>query len=123
MERGAMADKRYTMSRRRASIAGMAALAAALCLPQIADAQSYPTRPVRLILPFGAGGVADVTARLAAEKLGDKLGQRFIIENQPGPGGIAAARAVLSQPADGHTLGLVSNGNAVAAAIYRALPY
>ncbi len=85
--------------------------------------QRYPTRPVRLILPFGAAGVADVTARLAAEKLGNKLGQRFVVENQPGPGGIAAARAVLSQPADGHTLGLVSNGNAVAAALYRALPY
>jgi tripartite-type tricarboxylate transporter receptor subunit TctC len=85
--------------------------------------QRYPTRPVRLILPFGAAGVADVTARLAAEKLGDKLGQRFVVENQPGPGGIAAARAVLSQPADGHTLGLVSNGNAVATALYRALPY
>jgi tripartite-type tricarboxylate transporter receptor subunit TctC len=83
----------------------------------------YPSRPVRFILPFGAAGVADITSRLAAEKLGGKLGQRFVVENQPGPGGIAAARAVLSQPADGHTIGLVTNGNSISAAIYRALPY
>ena len=85
--------------------------------------QSYPSRPVRFILPFGAAGVADITARLAAEKLGDKLGQRFVVENQPGPGGIAAARAVLSQPPDGYTIGLVTNGTAISAAIYKALPF
>jgi tripartite-type tricarboxylate transporter receptor subunit TctC len=90
---------------------------------QRARAQHYPSRPVRFILPFGAAGVADITSRLAAEKLGDKLGQRFVVENQPGPGGIAAARAVLSQPADGHTIGLVTNGNSISAAIYRVLPY
>jgi tripartite-type tricarboxylate transporter receptor subunit TctC len=83
----------------------------------------YPSRPVRLVLPFAAAGVADITARLAAEKLGDKLGQRFVVENQPGPGGIAAARTVLSQPPDGHTLGLVTNGTAISAAIYKSLPF
>src|SRR5262249_33935516 len=104
-------------------------LASALAAPflpaqQTAWAQvQYPGRPVRFILPFGPAGVADVTSRLAAEKLGEKLGQRFVVENQAGPGGIAAARAVLSQPADGHTIGLVTNGNAISAAIYRALPY
>src|SRR5262249_8123652 len=55
--------------------------------------QNDPSRPVRFVLPFAAAGVADITARVAAEKLGDKLGQRFVVENQPGPGGIAAARA------------------------------
>src|SRR6476469_1064930 len=115
-----MADKRerYIMSRRRASFAGMAALVAALLLPQIADAQSYPTRPVRLILPFGAGGVADVTARLVTEKLGEKLGQRFVIENMAGAGGINAARAVLSAPADGYTLALFSNGTAISVSLF-----
>ena len=83
----------------------------------------YPNRPVRFILPFGAAGVADITSRMAAEKLGDKLGQRFVVENQPGPGGIAAARAVLSQPPDGYTLGLVTNGTSISAAIYKALPF
>src|SRR4029077_11002644 len=71
----------------------------------------------------GAAGVADITSRLAAEKLGDKLGQRFVVENQPGPGGIAAARSVLSQPPDGYTLGLVTNGTSISAAIYKALPF
>ena len=64
-------------------------------MPHVARAQAYPTRPVRVILPFAAGGVADVTSRLAADKLGEKLGQRFVIENMAGPGGIAAARAMI----------------------------
>jgi putative tricarboxylic transport membrane protein len=85
--------------------------------------QNYPNRPVRFVLPFAAAGVADITARLAAEKLGDKLGQRFVVENMPGPGGIAAARAVLSQAADGYTIGLVTNGTAISVAIYKSLPF
>ena len=73
------------MNRRSASIAGMIALAAALLMPQLACAQNYPNRPVRLILPFGPGGVADVTARIVTEKLGEKLGQRFISRTCRGP--------------------------------------
>ena len=83
-----MADKceRYALSWRLAWFAGMAALAAALFLPQVTHAQNYPSRPVRLILPFGAGGVADVTARLVTEKLGDKLGQHEGGEGRAGRG-------------------------------------
>ena len=68
-----MADEcaRHAVNRRRASFAAMTALAMAMLLPQIATAQNYPNKPVRLILPFGAGGVADVTARLVTEKLGE----------------------------------------------------
>ena len=66
----------------------------------------YPNRPVRVILPFGAGGVADVTARLVAQELSKKLGQNFVIENNPGAGGITAARMALSGPKDGYTLTL-----------------
>jgi tripartite-type tricarboxylate transporter receptor subunit TctC len=115
---------RHRVTRRQFS-AGLAATAAAAGLwPAFARAQqNYPSRPVRFILPFAAAGVADITSRLAAEKLGDKLGQRFVVENQPGPGGIAAARAVLSQAPDGHTLGLVTNGTSISAAIYKALPF
>ena len=69
----------------------LAASAAPLGLPRLAQAQQYPSRPVKFVLPFGPGGVADITSRLAAEKLGDILKQRFVIENTPGPGGIAAA--------------------------------
>src|SRR5260221_12709585 len=85
--------------------------------------QNYPSRAVRFVLPFAAAGVADITARVAAEKLGHKLGQRFVVENQPGPGGIAAARGVLSQAPDGYTIGLVTNGTSISAAIYKSLPF
>jgi tripartite-type tricarboxylate transporter receptor subunit TctC len=83
----------------------------------------YPDRAVRIVLPFAAGGVADVTARIVAEKLGDRLGQRFYVENQPGAGGIAAARTVISSPPDGHTLALLSNGTAVSVSLFKRLPF
>jgi tripartite-type tricarboxylate transporter receptor subunit TctC len=101
-------------------IAG-ALFAALATLP--ASAQSYPDRPVRIVLPFGAGGVADVSSRIIADKLGERLGQRFVIENMPGAGGIAAAKAVLAAPPDGYTLGLVTNGTAISAAIFNKLPF
>jgi tripartite-type tricarboxylate transporter receptor subunit TctC len=111
------------MNRRHASIAGLMALAVALFTLQVARAQTYPVRPIRLILPFGPGGVADVTARIVTEKLGEKLGQRFIIENMPGAGGITAARAVLSSPPDGYTLALLSNGTAISVSLFRSLKF
>lgn len=111
------------MSRRHASIAALMALAAVLMIPAVACAQTYPTRPIRLILPFGPGGVADVTARIVTEKLGEKLGQRFIIENMPGAGGITAARAVLSSPPDGYTLALLSNGTAISVSLFTSLKF
>ena len=83
----------------------------------------YPDKPVRIVLPFGAGGVADITARIVADKLGDKLGQRFVVENQPGAGGIAAARSVLSAAPDGYTLALFSNGTAVSVGLFKSLPF
>jgi len=113
----------FGLSGRCASMAGTIALAALLLMPQIARAQKYPDRPVRLILPFGPGGVADVTARIVTEKLGEKLGQRFIIENMPGAGGINAARAVLSSAADGYTLALLSNGTAISASLFKNLRF
>src|SRR3954454_2544178 len=94
-----------------------------LLTPQLAHAQKYPNRPVRLIVPFGPGGVADVTARIVSEKLGEKLGQRFVIENMPGAGGINAARAVLSAPPDGHTLALFSNGTAISVSLFKDLKF
>src|SRR5215468_5271294 len=113
-----MRENRIT--RRQFSTILAASAAAAGMFPISARAQqNYPNRPVRFVLPFAAAGVADITARLAAEKLGDKLGQRLVVENQPGPGGIAAARAVLSQAPDGYTIGLVTNGTSISAAIYR----
>jgi tripartite-type tricarboxylate transporter receptor subunit TctC len=83
----------------------------------------YPDRAVRIVLPFAAGGVADITARIVAEKLGDRLGQRFYVENQPGAGGIAAARTVISSSPDGHTLALLSNGTAVSVSLFKKLAF
>ncbi|MEA2830874.1 MAG: putative tricarboxylic transport rane protein, partial [Bradyrhizobium sp.] len=83
----------------------------------------YPDRPVRIVLPFAAGGVADITARIVAEKLGDKFGQRFYVENQAGAGGIGAARTVISSAPDGYTLALLSNGTAVSVSLFKKLPF
>jgi tripartite-type tricarboxylate transporter receptor subunit TctC len=108
--------------RRSVVIAWLAVILAVLEPVPIAQAQ-FPDRPVRVILPFGAGGVADVTARIVADRLSDVLGQRFLVENMPGAGGIQAARAVLSAAPDGYTIGLVTNGTAISAATFNALPF
>jgi tripartite-type tricarboxylate transporter receptor subunit TctC len=100
----------------------LALLAAALPREALAEA-SYPSRPVRIVLPLAAGGVGDTTARIIAEKLGDKLGQRFYVENQPGAGGIAAARTVISSAPDGYTLALLTNGTAISVSLFAKLPY
>ena len=84
---------------------------------------AWPEKPIRLVLPFGAGGVADVTARIMSEKLTEKLGQRVYVENMPGPGGIAAARAVTSAAPDGYTLAYVTNGTAISVAAFNTLPF
>jgi tripartite-type tricarboxylate transporter receptor subunit TctC len=110
------------MTRRFAMLA--CALLALSCIAGGAQAQAnYPDKPVRVILPFGPGGIADITARLIAQKLSEKLGQNFVIENMPGAGGIAAARAVLSAPADGYTLAFFTNGTAISVAIFNDLPF
>src|SRR5215475_9630172 len=98
-----------------------ALLAALAAMP--ASAQTYPSRPVKIVLPFGAGGVADTSSRIIADKLGERLGQRFLVENMPGAGGISAAKAVLAASPDGYTLGLVTNGTAISAALFNALPF
>ncbi len=102
----------------------MGALAACVLPGHWARAQvSFPVRPVRVIVPFGPGGATDVTSRIAAEKLGEKLGQRFVVENFPGAGGIQASRAVLGAGSDGHTLGIATNGTAVSVSLFKALPF
>jgi tripartite-type tricarboxylate transporter receptor subunit TctC len=84
---------------------------------------NYPNRPVRFVVPFAAGGVADTTARIVADKLTEKLGQRFYVENQPGAGGITAARTALGAPADGYTLIMLTNGTAVSVSLFEKLPF
>jgi tripartite-type tricarboxylate transporter receptor subunit TctC len=100
----------------------LSALALALAA-HFACAQGYPGRPVRIIVPFAAGGVADITAREAAQGMSGPLGQPVIVENRPGAGGVVASSAVAKAEPDGNTLLFITNGNAVSAALFRSLPY
>jgi tripartite-type tricarboxylate transporter receptor subunit TctC len=96
---------------------------AILVLPFATMAQTFPSRPIRIVVPFGAGGVADLTARTVAQKLGESLGQPVVVENKPGAGGVVAGDAVAKAEADGHTLLLISNATAVSAGLFKSLPY
>jgi tripartite-type tricarboxylate transporter receptor subunit TctC len=79
--------------------------------PIAAQAQDYPTKPIRLIIPTASGGLMDVAARVAADKLDKSLGQRLVIENRPGSGGNIGAEAIAKAEPDGYTLGLIQIGN------------
>jgi tripartite-type tricarboxylate transporter receptor subunit TctC len=119
-----MARTIFDAARFAPRIASLAfAAAVVLSLGPSAAQAAWPDRPVKLILPFGAGGVADVTSRVMADRLGEKLGQRFVVENMPGPGGIQAARAVVTAAPDGYTIGLVTNGTAISVAAFNSLPF
>lgn len=91
--------------------------------PLRAQAPAWPAKPVRLVVGFAPGGVADVTARSLAQKLSESLGAQVVVENRPSAGGIVAAETVAKADADGHTLLLLTNGNAVSASLFRSLPY
>jgi tripartite-type tricarboxylate transporter receptor subunit TctC len=92
-------------------------------IPLVAAAQAFPTKPVHIVLPFGPGGVADITTRTIAPKMSAGFGQQVVVENLPGAGGIRAAEAVARAEPDGHTLLLLTNGNAVSQALFKSLPY
>lgn len=84
---------------------------------------AFPSRAVRISVPFGPGGATDIATRITAEKLSERFGQRFVVENQPGPGGIASARSILSGGNDGHTIGVATNGTAVSVSLFKSLPF
>ena len=98
------------------------ALCACIC-STTASAQEWPTRPIRLLVGFGAGGGTDILARIVAPPLGESLGQPVVVENRPGAGGTIAAQQVAASAADGHTAFLLNNGHAVGAVMYKSLPY
>lgn len=114
------------MRRRSALMLGAAsmALAAGAAWPAAAKAQpAYPAKPVRIVVPFAAGGVGDLTARAVASALAERLGQPVVIDNRPGAGGVVAADTIARAEPDGHTLFLMSNGTAVSAGLFKTLPY
>src|SRR5262249_38112136 len=88
-----------------------------------AGAQSFPTKPIRLVVPFGPGGVADITARTVTPEVSKGLGQQFVIENKPSAGGAVAGQDVAHSAPDGYTLLLINNGTAVSKALFNSLPY
>jgi tripartite-type tricarboxylate transporter receptor subunit TctC len=111
-----------TLPRRR--FLHLAAGAAALpMLAPVARAQTYPSRPVRIIVGFPPGGAADITARLIGQWLSERLGQPFVVENRPGAGTNIATEAVVKAPADGTTLLLISVANTVNATLYEKLNF
>src|SRR2546430_11665421 len=91
--------------------------------PLRAFAQDFPTKPIRLIVPFGPGGVADITARSVAPEISRALGQPLVIENKPSAGGVVAGQEAARAAPDGYTLLLINNGTAISRALFRALPY
>jgi tripartite-type tricarboxylate transporter receptor subunit TctC len=100
--------------------AGGAAMSA---LPRLAWGQAYPTRPVRIIVGFAAGGVSDILARLLGQWLSERLSQPFIVENRPGASGNIGTEAVVRAVADGHTLLLAQSGDAINATLYQKLNF
>jgi tripartite-type tricarboxylate transporter receptor subunit TctC len=94
-----------------------------LAFAGFAYAQQYPSKPVRIIVGFAPGGVADITVRIVAQKLSERLKHQFVVENRPSAGGIVAAEAVAKASPDGYTLLLISNGNAVSVSLFKSLPY
>ena len=99
------------------------ALGGAQTAPRTAWSQTFPTRPLRIVVPNAPGGAADITARTVAQRLGAALGQSVVVDNRPGAGGVVAAELVARAEPDGHTLLLVSSGTAVTAALFRSLPF
>jgi tripartite-type tricarboxylate transporter receptor subunit TctC len=88
-----------------------------------AAAQTFPTKPLRFLVPFGPGGVGDITAREIARKIGENLGQQVIIDNRPGAGGVVATEIVAKAEPDGHTFLLLNNAHAISTSLFKSLSY
>src|SRR5262249_60063944 len=130
-----------TLARRQAAVPEILARSAIMKLPRrqflrlaagavvlpaiagVAQAQSYPTRPVRIITGFAAGGTPDILARLLGQWLSEQFGQAFVVENRPGAGGNIATEMVARAPADGYTLLLVGPNSAINATLYDKLNF
>jgi tripartite-type tricarboxylate transporter receptor subunit TctC len=108
---------------RRQSLHLAAGAAALLPMSRIASAQSYPSRPVRIVVGFSAGGAADVFARLIAQWLSERMGQQFVVENRTGAGSNLAIETLAKSRPDGYTLGFLNSGNTISATLYKNLKF
>lgn len=120
LERDSYGNKETRLMYRRNFSQALVALSA---MPLASWAQPLSNRPIRIVVPFGPGGVADLTIRSVAQKMTESMGQSIVIDNKPGAGGVVAADTVAKAPPDGHTLFLMSNGTAVTAGLFKSLPY
>jgi tripartite-type tricarboxylate transporter receptor subunit TctC len=104
-------------------LALLLALPLAAVISDATCAQSYPTRPIRIVIGFGPGGLADITMRLVGQKLAERTGQQVVIENRPSAGGVVAASAVTSAAPDGYTLFVLSSGIAISRSLLKSMPF
>jgi len=101
----------------------MVALSLLIALPVTVQAQSYPNRPIRMVVPFSPGGAADAPGRMLMQKLSEALGQQVFMDNRPGAGGTIGAAAVAKAAPDGYTLLMISNTHVISASLYKNLTY
>src|SRR3954463_11865163 len=109
------------LSRLRAVAVAM--LAAGCCSASFPAWAQYPVKPIRIFLPFAAGGIGDITFRLVTGKISERTGMQFAIENRPGAGGIASARGGKTAAPDGYTLLQVGNSYTLGASLFASLPF
>ncbi len=105
------------------SVFGLLCIALYMHAGFAAAAETYPSRPLRIVVPFGPGGVGDLTARVVAQKLTEAFGQQAIVDNRPSAGGVVAAEMVAKAEPDGHTLLLLNNQQALSVSLFKSLPY
>src|SRR6185295_18527284 len=121
LHRNGRSRARMTLGRAVVAAALMT-LSAGIC-SGAEDAQSYPSRPVRIFVPYGPGGVGDLTMRLLAQKMSENTGQQFVIENRPGAGGSLSAKGALGAEPDGYSLAVTGNGQAISMTLFKARTY
>jgi tripartite-type tricarboxylate transporter receptor subunit TctC len=117
-----LAQSRRLGRTKAAIIAGVAVCVSAIVVAS-AQGADYPIKPVRIFVPYGPGGVGDLTMRLLADRLSQDVKQQFVIENRPGAGGIVNMTEVLRARPDGYTLGEMGNGQAISTSLFQQLPY
>jgi tripartite-type tricarboxylate transporter receptor subunit TctC len=116
-------DGRVRFLRAAAVVLSLAAIVGTVANACARADSTFPAKPIQIFIPYGAGGVADLTMRLLAQKLTERTKQQVVIENRPGAGGLLAAKEVLRAPPGGYTLGVIGNGQAIGMSLFKTRPY